>query len=138
MEGDSKLKSRFTKKLVNGIKSVVNKVKKAVKTFIHKTIGRIIHDLTHIDWENVKMSVIARYLAMFVLIINMILEKSGMNPLPFSGTDVYEVISDALTILMFIVNTWKNNSTTAEAIAADELLETLKQQKEMVDESETE
>lgn len=61
---------------------------------------------------------------MIILIINTILTRSGLNPISVSETSVYETVSDLTTAIIFIINTWKNNSVTPAAIEADNILRT--------------
>lgn len=126
MGNNVNVKSRFTKKAFNAVK---NGIKKAYKA----TIGKLAHIIMAVDWKNVKLSVYVRWIAMIILVINMFLEKAGMNPIPFSGTDVYEMVSDVLTAIIFILNTYKNNSTSKEAIKADEILNEMRDQQDALD-----
>ena len=132
------MKSRFTKALVKKVKSIVKSVKKAIWTAGHKTIGKLIRIILRIDWKHVKLSVYVRWIALFILALNHFLSMKGLNPLPFSGTDVYQMTSDVITFIVFVVNTYKNNSTSKEAIEADKLLETLRKQQEELDEGDYE
>ena len=126
MGNNVKVKSRFTKKAFNAVKNGIKKVYKA-------SIGKLAHIIMAVDWKNVKLSVYVRWIAMIILVINMFLEKAGMNPIPFSGTDVYEMVSDVLTAIIFILNTYKNNSTSKEAIKADEILNEMRNQQDALD-----
>ena len=132
-ETNSKVKSRFTKKLIGLVKVCASKVVKAVKGVYDSTIGKIAHIIMAVDWKNVKLSVYVRWIAMVILVVNMFLEKAGMNPIPFSGTDVYEMVSDVLTAIIFILNTYKNNSTSKEAIQADKILDEMRNQQDALD-----
>ncbi len=61
-----------------------------------------------------------------VSLINQLLTVFGGNPLPFSDEAVYEGFSAVVTVGASIWSWWKNNSFTAEAVAADEYLRLLK------------
>ena len=48
----------------------------------------------------IKGETIARTIALFVVLINTILTSIGLNPLPYSETEVYEAISTVVTIII--------------------------------------
>jgi len=85
--------------------------------------NKIIAILKSIDWKNISAATYTRYILMIIAIINLILTGVGANPI--KASDVYKVVSDVLTCVIFIVNTWKNNSVTGNAIAADGYLKDL-------------
>ena len=74
--------------------------------------------LKSIDWKNISTATYVRY----ITIVNAVLTHFGLNPIPVSEDTVYEVVTDVLTILVMITNTWCNNSVTAPAIEADKYL----------------
>lgn len=117
------MKSRYSKKLVSFIKSTYN-----------HTLGLLVNPILQVDWSRVKLSVYLRYLAMILLIANMLLTKAGCNPIPLTENDLYEIVMDILTAVMFLVNTYKNNSTSKEAIEADRILHELRLQSKAVEE----
>ena len=82
--------------------------------------------LNRINWKEIPPATYARYILMMVSIINTILTRCGINPIQVSETELYQFISDVLTIAILISNTWCNNSVTQEAIAADHYLKELK------------
>ena len=52
------------------------------------------------------------------------------NPIPYSETAIYTVVSAILSIIVLIVNTYKNNPTSKEAIAANKAMKALKNSSE--------
>jgi len=72
---------------------------------------------------------IIRLVVLALLLVNQILVTFGFNPLPFSEDQIYEGVSSAATVVMAIWAWWKNNSTSKEAIRADEYLKELKKRK---------
>ena len=78
--------------------------------------------LKSIDWKNISTATYVRYILMILTIVNAVLTHFGLNPIPVSEDTVYEVVTDVLTILVMITNTWCNNSVTAPAIEADKYL----------------
>lgn len=92
-------------------------------------MSKIKEILKSIDWMNIPASVYTRYILMIITILNMILIRLGVNPIPGSEESVYQTVSDILTAIVFIVNTWKNNSVTSGALAADEYMKQIKEEK---------
>ena len=69
---------------------------------------------------------IARTVVLALALINQALTMFGVNPLPFSDTQVYEFITLAFTLGTTIWAWWKNNSFTEAARKADEYINQLK------------
>lgn len=69
---------------------------------------------------------IARTVVLALALINQALTMFGVNPLPFSDTQVYEFITLAFTLGTTIWAWWKNNSFTEAALKADEYMNQLK------------
>lgn len=88
--------------------------------------NKIIAILKSIDWKNISVATYTRYILMIIAIINMILTHFGLNPIKVSETEVYQTVTDVITCVIFVINTWKNNSVTTNAIAADGYLNDLK------------
>ena len=65
----------------------------------------------------IKSETIARTIALFVVLINTILTAVGLNPLPYSETEVYEAISTVVTVIVALWAWWKDNDITQSALA---------------------
>lgn len=65
----------------------------------------------------IKGETIARTVALFVVLINTILTAIGLNPLPYSETEVYEAISTVVTVIVALWAWWKDNDITQSALA---------------------
>lgn len=65
----------------------------------------------------IKGETIARTIALFVVLINTILTVIGLNPLPYSETEVYEAISTVITVIVALWAWWKDNDITQSALA---------------------
>ena len=72
------------------------------------------------------INVIARFIALGVVLINFILTMFNINLIPFSQEEVYGIISIILTCGVTIYTAWKNNSVTKEAKMADRVMIALK------------
>ena len=81
--------------------------------------------LNRINWKEIPASTYVRYILMLLAIINMILSALGLNPIEVSETELYKNVSDILTVLILIANTWFNNSVTNEALDADQYMKQL-------------
>ncbi len=72
------------------------------------------------------INVIARFIALGVVLINSVLTMFNINPIPFSQEEVYGIVSTILTCGVAIYTAWKNNSVTKEAKMADKIMLALK------------
>lgn len=74
--------------------------------------------------ENRKVSkwTITRTLILLVALINQVLSVSGHAVLPIPDEDIESLVSTGFTLVMAVVNWWKNNSFTHAAITADAVM----------------
>lgn len=72
------------------------------------------------------INVIARFIALGIVLINSILTMFNVNPIPFSQEEAYSIVSIVLTCVVAIYTAWKNNSITKEAKMADKVMVALK------------
>lgn len=70
----------------------------------------------------VSKETIARTAVLFVALLNTVLNACGKNPLPFSDDEVYTGVSAVVATVAAVWAWWKNNSFTAAAVKADEVL----------------
>jgi SPP1 family holin len=78
--------------------------------------------IKRIEWDKISVATYVRYILMIISVLNIILTRLGCNPIEVSETELYQTVSDIITVVVLIVNTWCNNSVTPEAIAADLVL----------------
>lgn len=77
--------------------------------------------------KGVSMDTWVRILVLIIVLINQIsVSIFGVQVIPFTDEEMYEGISTALTIVVTIWTTWKNNSFTHEAQRADNLMKEIK------------
>ena len=88
--------------------------------------NKIIQAIKSIDWANISPATYTRYILMIIAIINMLLNAFKINPIEVSENEVYQVVSNILTCVLFVINTCKNNSVTNSAINADQYMKDLK------------
>ena len=88
--------------------------------------NKIIKAIKSIEWANISPATYTRYILMIIAIINMLLNAFKINPIEVSENEVYQVVSNILTCVLFVINTWKNNSVTNSAINADQYMKDLK------------
>ena len=72
--------------------------------------------------KNVKADTIARTICLMLAIANQVLAILGKEILPFAEDDIYQLCSLLATVVTSGIAWWKNNSFTAEAINADEIM----------------
>jgi SPP1 family holin len=70
----------------------------------------------------VSKETIVRTVVLFVALLNTVLNACGKNPLPFSDDEVYTGVSAVVATVAAVWAWWKNNSFTAAAVKADEIL----------------
>lgn len=70
----------------------------------------------------VSKETIVRTVVLFVALLNTVLNACGKNPLPFSDDEVYTGVSAVVATVAAVWAWWKNNSFTASAVKADEVL----------------
>lgn len=70
----------------------------------------------------VSKETIARTVVLAVSLLNVLLNAFGKNPLPFSDDEVYTAVSTVVAVVASLAAWWKNNSFTAAAVKADEVL----------------
>ncbi len=88
---------------------------------------KFINAFTKIDWENVQPGTIVRYVLSVVIALNFVLGLFNVTPINYDENKVYAVVSGILSVVVLFVNTYKNNSTSPEAILADEIMHQLKE-----------
>ncbi len=69
---------------------------------------------------------ITRTIVLALALINQLLMVFGYNVIDISDETINTLISTIFTIIAALVAFWKNNSFTAEAIEADEVMKELK------------
>ena len=79
--------------------------------------------------KKISAETIIRTIVLAFVLINQTLTMLGKNPLPYSEETVYEFFTAAATVIASLWAWWKNNSFTKEAIAADEYMNALKDDK---------
>lgn len=80
----------------------------------------------------VKSGTIIRTIVLAIVLVNNILTMNGLNPLPFSEDELYEIVSGIATVAASIWAWWENNSFTKAAIKADEEYDRIKAEEKEV------
>ena len=71
--------------------------------------------------------VIIRSILLFVVVLNMLLKKFGINPLKIEEGTIIYFAETVIEISVILVSFWKNNSFSENAIRADEFLRELRE-----------
>ena len=76
----------------------------------------------------VKTETIIRTIVLILALANNVLAIYGKEKIPITENEVYQLITQIITICTALWAWWKNNSFTLPAIKADEYMEKLRQQ----------
>lgn len=79
--------------------------------------------------NKISAGTIARTACLLLALTNQILSACGKPVLPIESATVEQLVTTGLTVTAALVNWWKNNSFTPEAIKADGYLEQLREKK---------
>ena len=79
--------------------------------------------------NKISAGTIARTACLLLALTNQILSACGKPVLPIESATVEQLVTTGLTVTAALVNWWKNNSFTPEAITADGYLEQLREKK---------
>lgn len=74
---------------------------------------------------------ITRSVLLFIVVLNMLLKKMGLNPLNIDKGTTASFVETILELLVIMVSFWKNNSFSKNAIRADEFLKALREGEEI-------
>ena len=74
----------------------------------------------------IKIDTIARTIVLFIALTNQVLAIAGKEVFPVTEDQVYQIVTLIATVGASVWAWWKNNSFTANAIKADEVLAELK------------
>lgn len=72
---------------------------------------------------------VTRTVILILALINQFLTSMGYSPLPIHDSQVQDLISISITILVSVMTWWKNNSFTQSAKIGDEAMKSSKSQK---------
>ena len=75
---------------------------------------------------NITAGTLARTACLLLALLNQVLCALGKSPLPIDNEQLQQLVSTLITVVVAIINWWKNNSFTKEAIEADELFARLR------------
>lgn len=74
----------------------------------------------------IKVSTIARIGALIVALANQCLALLGRDVLPFTDNAAYQIITIIATVVIAIINAWKNNDITRVARTSGKIFNALK------------
>lgn len=78
------------------------------------------------DKPIVKKSTIIRTIAVILVIVNLILERCGIDIINMTEYEIGMIVEVIIEIAVILVGFWKNNSFSPKAIKADEFLQKLR------------
>lgn len=82
--------------------------------------------------DKVKTDTIIRTIVLIIALVNQVLAIMGKQAFPVTEDEVYQVVTLIVTIGASIWAWWKNNSFSAEAIAGDNLMNKLREEKRQI------
>lgn len=94
---------------------------------MRKFFKSILKAFSEVDWANVPKAVYVRYILALIAIVNSVLVGCGLHPLNVAENDVYMVVSVIFSVLVIIVNTYKDNPTSKEGIMSASIRNMLKE-----------
>ena len=112
-------------KIADKINHIIDSVKDLCKD-IGVYFKKFINIFTQIKWLDIPATTYVRWILAFVVCINSVITHIGFNPISISENSVYQIVSAILSISVLIVNTYKNNSTSKEALLSDKIMHELK------------
>ena len=71
-------------------------------------------------------NLIIRLGVMLITFVNLILTCSGVNPIPVSETEAYNILSFVAAAASSVYNMWKNNNFTPAAKAGQKVVDAIK------------
>ena len=75
----------------------------------------------------ISKSTIVRLILVFLVIVNFILERCGIDVIPTDESMILMFVETGIEIAILIVGVWRNNSVTEKAIKADRFLKQLRE-----------
>lgn len=75
----------------------------------------------------ISKSTIVRTILVFLVIINFILERMGIDVIPTNEYTILMFVETGIEIAIIAVGFWKNNSYSEKAIKADQFLKELRE-----------
>lgn len=94
-----------------------------------KKIAQFISNIAHaanVDWANVPVGTYVRYVMAIIASINNLLLACGKHPIEADENAVFVFVSLIVNVLVILMNTYKDNPTSKEAIVTNALMKTLK------------
>ena len=82
--------------------------------------------ITHIPWSEIPVSTYVSWIMAGILSINTVLMFLGLSPIDYSEDSITSVVVLVLNAVVLIGNTYRNNSTSKEAVLADKVITALK------------
>lgn len=79
--------------------------------------------------KKIEAGTIVRTIVLVLALINQVLVMSGHSVIPIEDATVEALVTNVATIITALLAWWKNNSFTQAAIAGDETMKEIKQEK---------
>ncbi len=87
--------------------------------------------------NEIKKGTIIRAIMLIIVIVNMIASKAAGKELFFiDESKVTEIVETVIAIAVIVIGYWKNNSYSKNAVAADDVLKSLKENNQILKKTE--
>ena len=96
---------------------------KAIKNYFKYELGPAV---INIPWKKIPPSTYVGWVMAILLSLNSILMMFGVSPINYNEDSVTKVVTLIVNVLVLIVNTYNNNSTSREAVLGDKIVTALK------------
>ena len=108
------------------LKELFSNVGKKIHGAVVGTVKCVKNVVTSIKWLEVPVATYVRWILAIILSVNTVLTYLGLNPIKVSENELYEIVTVVLNVVVLIINTYKNNSTSKEALISDQIMRALK------------
>ena len=82
--------------------------------------------ITNIPWSEIPVSTYVSWIMAILLSVNTILMFFSLSPIDYNEDSLAKFVTLSVNVIVLIANTYKNNSTSKEAVLADKLMTALK------------
>ena len=96
---------------------------KAIKNYFKYELGPAV---INIPWKKIPPSTYVGWVMAILLSLNSILMLFGVSPINYNEDSVAKFVTLIVNVLVLIVNTYNNNSTSREAVLGDKIVTALK------------
>ena len=106
-----------------------------VKQKVTEQLQKFVGIFKNIQWLEIPATTYVRWILTILVAINTTLAFFDLSIIPFNESRLAEFLTIIINLIILIINTYKNNSTSKEAIIADKIMHALKAADETVEDT---